>query len=392
MPPQRAARAWLRAARRSRAAPEPRTGRTDSWLLTGLPGKQITGRPRYVAVACGPPGCMATAPTQAPSGSSRSRTTSWSPIETPPLVSSSSAPASMAASNRARELLGVVAHAGALRRRRLRRPRQLPAVRFRWSRGSRPAPGAGPGRPTRIPCSRRRPARATARPPRRGPTRRGPRAGATRAALPAPSSSAPAARSEPASRTYSPTSRVRRIVTASPSTVVSSTGTTASAPGGIGAPVMIRVAVPGASAGGSPGAAATSPTIGRATGAAATSAARTAKPSIWELRNGGRSMALRMASAVALPCASSSGRLSAAPRSRSGASSAATRSACSSTVTRSPISFRPPSEPPRHQYRLIPGSTDAAHSSIPPARCDACEKPLCSRNTRACADRTPRWQ
>ena len=76
--------------------------------------------------------------------------------------------------------------------------------------------------------------------------------------------------------------------------MVSSTGTTASAPAGTGAPVMMRIAVPGSSAPGSPGAAAISRAIGRVTGAAsvagATSAARTANPSICELRNGGSAM------------------------------------------------------------------------------------------------------
>ena len=42
----------------------------ESWALTGLPGKPITGMPRYAPVACGPPGCIATLPTHPPSGSS----------------------------------------------------------------------------------------------------------------------------------------------------------------------------------------------------------------------------------------------------------------------------------------------------------------------------------
>ncbi len=68
------------------------------------------------------------------------------------------------------------------------------------------------------------------------------------------------------------------------STTASSTGTTASAPAGTGAPVMMRTVVPGIRAAGSPGAAAIDPTIGRVPGS---SAARTANPSIWELRNSG---------------------------------------------------------------------------------------------------------
>jgi len=48
----------------------------ESCALTGLPGKPITGMPRYAPVACGPPGCMATLPTHPPNGSRVSRTTS----------------------------------------------------------------------------------------------------------------------------------------------------------------------------------------------------------------------------------------------------------------------------------------------------------------------------
>lgn len=74
-----------------------------------------------------------------------------------------------------------------------------------------------------------------------------------------------------------------RIVAAGPSPVppsVHSTGTTASAPGGSGAPVMMRAAWPGPISGSAPLPAATSPRTVRVTGAscvaAATSAARTA--------------------------------------------------------------------------------------------------------------------
>ena len=73
---------------------------------------------------------------------------------------------------------------------------------------------------------------------------------------------------------------------------VHSTGTTASAPSGSGAPVMIRTAPPGASAAGRDEPAAASPATGSTTGASAqapaTSAARTAKPSMEELSKPGR--------------------------------------------------------------------------------------------------------
>ena len=89
---------------------------------------------------------------------------------------------------------------------------------------------------------------------------------------------------------------------------VDSTGTTASAPGGIGAPVMIRMAWPGES-GDSPGPApaAIVPTTTRSTGesgpAAAVSAAMTAKPSIAVLANGGTRSEEIASSASTSPCA-----------------------------------------------------------------------------------------
>ena len=57
---------------------------------------------------------------------------------------------------------------------------------------------------------------------------------------------------------------------------VHSTGTTASAPAGISAPVMIRTHSPGWTRSGDAGPAAMSPTTGSMTGTVARSAARTA--------------------------------------------------------------------------------------------------------------------
>jgi hypothetical protein len=64
---------------------------------------------------------------------------------------------------------------------------------------------------------------------------------------------------------------------------VASTGNTASAPSGMRAPVMIGAAVPGSSGAGTTPAGIGSPTRS----VVPASAARTAKPSIWLLSNGG---------------------------------------------------------------------------------------------------------
>ena len=90
----------------------------------------------------------------------------------------------------------------------------------------------------------------------------------------------PARRSLPAARRLVPALTEARIRTAPSSSAVSSTRTTASAPAGTGAPVMIRIAVPACSGCGGPTPARTSPRSGRRTGlagpAAATSWASTA--------------------------------------------------------------------------------------------------------------------
>jgi hypothetical protein len=61
-------------------------------------------------------------------------------------------------------------------------------------------------------------------------------------------SSSPWRRSSPASRTFAPRFTGDAIFTRAPSDSVASTGTTESAPAGSGAPVMIRIAVPGLTA------------------------------------------------------------------------------------------------------------------------------------------------
>ncbi len=92
----------------------------------------------------------------------------------------------------------------------------------------------------------------------------------------------------------------------SPETRVFSTGTTALAPCGTGAPVMIRTAsaCPTARSGHAP--ALTSATTASSVGTAATSSALTAKPSIAERSKGGMSRSARASSRSTRPSASSS--------------------------------------------------------------------------------------
>ena len=97
-------------------------------------------------------------------------------------------------------------------------------------------------------------------------------------------------RSSPAARRWLPGSTATSMRTARPpsSRSVRSTMTTASAPAGIGAPVMMRTASPAPSdrSAGLPGRQ-RRPPRGSVTGAPAVSAARTAKPSMAVLANGG---------------------------------------------------------------------------------------------------------
>ena len=83
-----------------------------------------------------------------------------------------------------------------------------------------------------------------------------------------------------------------------------STITTASAPGGIGAPVMMRSASPAPTLVSVALPAANVPTTRSSTGAPAVSAARTAKPSIAVLAKGGTGSSASTAPAVTHPSAS----------------------------------------------------------------------------------------
>ena len=90
---------------------------------------------------------------------------------------------------------------------------------------------------------------------------------------------------------------------------VSSTMTTASAPSGIGAPVMMRIASPRPTGTSAAAPAATVATTGSSTGASVVSSARTAYPSTALFTNGGTSSSACRSSAVTQPSASTSGRV-----------------------------------------------------------------------------------
>ena len=152
---------------------------------------------------------------------------------------------------------------------------------------------------------------------------------------PRSSTTVPARTSSPASRTKPRSATGARSSTIPPSTSACSTGTTASAPGGRGPPVMIRTAVPEATVGRRPLPANTSPARARAVGsstlAPARSAARRANPSIEELANGGRLSAARTSSARMQPSASPSGTW----RGGSGSTRPSTAARASANGTRS---------------------------------------------------------
>ena len=142
---------------------------------------------------------------------------------------------------------------------------------------------------------------------------------AARMTVPRFRTNSPASMSSPAGRTLSPASA--SVLTeisfrGLPSRLrsdssVSSNGTTASASSGTGAPVIIRIAPPGGTgrSGNSP--AATAPTTGNKTGleaeAGATSAERTAYPSMAELASGGMSNGALRSSSSTRPSDSSRG-------------------------------------------------------------------------------------
>ena len=132
--------------------------------------------------------------------------------------------------------------------------------------------------------------------------------------VPAAKAGEPTAMSSPAGRTWVPAARVAVGVTLSgaagsmlfAASSVSSTWRMASAPSGSGAPVMIRWAEPGVSGSSECEPAAISASIWSGT-PGATSAARTANPSIAEFVNGGIAKRAATSSLRTKPRASASG-------------------------------------------------------------------------------------
>src|SRR5690606_9120283 len=293
----------LRVVGHAHAQPDAGAGGADRGRQRGAGRVPDPARPR----------CMATA-RNVTSGSA-SLTTSYAPWLTPPVVSTRSHRAA-ARSSVTRRISGS---SGTLTRSPTRAPAARTAASSAGPFASQTWPG--PGSPSDGTSSLPVETTASETGARSG-SRVMPHAAAAAtwcgaSTVPARSTTSPAATSDPGSRTYSPAPRPRTTVTvdAGPPVTplkvtwsVSSTGTTASAPAGTGAPVMMRTAVPGSSGAGRPGAAATSPATGSVTGtpgaAAATSSARTANPSIWELRKRGRAAGAATSRATTRPSTS----------------------------------------------------------------------------------------
>ena len=123
--------------------------------------------------------------------------------------------------------------------------------------------------------------------------------------VPLANTASPARTSSATGRTAVPLSTLRRTVTWSPTVSQSSTITTASAPVGIGAPVMMRRACPASTCHSVPSPAANVPMTRKVVGAAATSADRTAKPSTAVFANGGTFSLATTSAANTRPAAAS---------------------------------------------------------------------------------------
>ncbi len=180
-------------------------------------------------------------------------------------------------------------------------------------------------------------------------------------AVPASSTSSPSVTSSPGRRTWLPALTAASTTTrsAGPSAGrVSSTFTTASAPGGMGAPVMIRAAWPGPTLRSPASPAATVPTTSSSTGAPAVSVATTAKPSMAVLANAGTASADVTGSARIRPSASPSGtRRGAGTATRS---STWARASASGIIAANPRLVATWSRPGLRQSRPIGSSCGAA--------------------------------
>ncbi len=212
---------------------------------TGLPGRPSTGVPPIRPNISGLPGFMAMRQksTSRPASPSTDCTRSRSPTETPPMVTRASAPRDPSASARIED-----SSSGAMPRSMASPPLAAtsavsagPLELTIWL-----GPMGSPGRTTSSPVARSamRGLRATisqgwfiaaARPMSRAVSRR-----------PARIITSPSRKSMPASRMCCPLGVLSSIRTVSPSRVVSSWMTMASAPAGTGPPVKIRTASPAA--------------------------------------------------------------------------------------------------------------------------------------------------
>src|SRR5215212_3328726 len=311
-----------------------RAGRAKSSKLTiddtGLPGRPNTGTPPTSPKAKGLAGRTATwNHRMSPMRSSTTFTRSTSPMLTPPLVSTAShrstaertAPVMAASSSPPRPRSTGTNPDDASSASSVGR---LESRTCPGSSGAPPPTSSSPvdNTPTR---GRRWTATDDAPTLARTPRRPGVRT------VPGVTTTSPARRSSPARRTAVPGSTGTSTTTDAPSAdgAVRSTMTTASAPGGTTAPVMMRTAWPAPTSTGTTGPASWVPTTCKVAGAAATSADRTANPSMAELSKPGTASGARTSAAATAPSASASGTSTTGP----GGQAASTKARTSSTGT-----------------------------------------------------------
>ena len=252
----------------------------------------MTGRATSAPTASGLPGWTAIRQkSRLPSRSITPRTWSWRPTLTPPEVTQQVAPP--LASRRARDS----SIGGSARPARARQDQRLAAGlgdgrgqrEARWRRGSGRGRAARPAA-TQLVAGRQDRDHAGGGAPSTSamPMAPGARSSTGVSGAAAARSRRRRGRRVPAARTWAPALRAATVTTPSRSSDACSIGTTVSAPPGIGAPVMIRTAVPGSHRWSRrPAGARLADHAQRDLGV---SAARTAKPSMAEFANGGTSM------------------------------------------------------------------------------------------------------
>src|SRR5699024_243902 len=218
-----------------------RSGRSrttnETSALTGLPGRQTTGVSRQPARPCGPPGCIATGPNLVSAlPPSTWRTTSAVPIDTAPAVSTRSASV-QAESRAAANSCGsspLVMLVDTVHPHACSAADSVTALDSQIWPGPSGRPGGTSSAPVAITPTRGRGRTSRPETPSEAAAAR------CRSAIrtPAGSTRSPSRTSSPGLRTNSPADRGRSTRTASPSTSVSSTGITQSAPDGTAAPVI----------------------------------------------------------------------------------------------------------------------------------------------------------